>query len=523
MLAGKLFSLAFRTVRDQGVEAIRLTVNPSNQLALPLYRQLGCVVVGPAEADEDGDIEMVSWMPKIVTRLREEHGHLIPADLSMTAAWRYQADGIAGQELGKESELLQGRTVLRTALSLGELTFRAILDPDTGEILHTEVGAEPGPDPVLPPRPAGPAEPVFSHRSGRLNLTVRHSDGAVRVFHDDWVGPVLQETWPVFGPAYLTGWRQALRHRITVQPLPDGWLASERQPDGTLHRESRLVDGALYQRVWWTGGPAPYERLRTLVVNGLRSALLLDDRGYRPAGRGLYPANTADYQGARTRLRPGGAVAWWEPRTGLSARVHWSEPAEAGLVTDSLLALDHPSDYAYHVELHDADRPQQVLPLTGPAPDRGLALRPSGPLHEAEEDLTVEQAAWDDREVARRPVHRMVSGDHTVLLDAAAGGIASWQSAGKPVLGTPFPRARAFARNPRWRSGLWVTRQGTREDENHGLGWGSEADPVHWDFDPAAAGSAHRSCPGHWPVTRPGSRSPYGPKRRHRTASWWSG
>ncbi|MDH6135323.1 ribosomal protein S18 acetylase RimI-like enzyme [Kitasatospora sp. MAA4] len=483
-LAGRLFSQAFRTLREQGVEAIRLTVNPANQLALPLYRQLGCVVSGPAEAGEDGNIEMVSYMPKIVTRMRRDHQHLVPTDLRTMAAWRYQVDGIAGQELGKETEEISGRTVLRTALAVGDLTFRAILDPETGEILHTAVGPDFGPDPDLPAKPVTAPEPVFEYRERNLRLTVRHLDGAIRVFHDDQIGPVLQETWPVFGPGYLTGWRHALPRELTVQGLPDGWLVSERHPHGTLHRESRLIDATLHQRTWWTGGPTPAEGLRTVLVNGLRAALLLDGSGYLPAGRGLAPIDATEFGAARTRLAPGHPVAWWDARTGLATRLRWPEGASAGLVTDSVLNLDHPADYAYRIELSQADGPDQVVPGIRPAAVTGIALRPADT---TTEPLTAQPVlgSWDEREVARRPVHRLTTGSDTLLVDATAGALASWQSAGKPVLATPFPKSRAFARNPSWRGGLWVSGHGVREDENRGLGWGSTGDPTPWLFDPA--------------------------------------
>ncbi|WP_198045602.1 GNAT family N-acetyltransferase [Kitasatospora mediocidica] len=480
--AGRLFSQAFRTLREQGVEAIRLTVNPGNQLALPLYRQLGCVVSGPAEAGEDGNIEMVSYMPKIVTRLRRDHAELIPASLRMTAAWRYQVDGIAGQQLGRETEQLGGRTVLRTALAVGDLVFRAILDPETGEILHTAVGADAGPDPDLPAKPDRPAPTVSSHRVGPLTLTVRHSDGAVRVFHDDHIGPVLQETWPVAGPGYLTGWRQALRRELTVRPLPDGWLVSEQHPDGVLHRESRLVGATLNQRIRWTGGPAPAGRLRTVLHNGLRTALLLDGTGYLPAGRGLAPIDATEFGAARTRLAPEHPVGWWDARTGLAVRVHWAQPAEAGLLTDSLLTLDHPASYTYRVCLDPATEPEQVVPDSRPAAATGLAPRPGEPATPTAVPRPAGPATGvlDERVVARRPVHRLTCAEHTVLVDPAAGGVVSWQSAGRPVLATPFPKSRAFARNPSWRCGLWVTSHGVREDENRGLGWGGTSTDTRW-------------------------------------------
>ncbi len=485
-LAGRLFSQAFRTLREQGVEAIRLTVNPANQLALPLYRQLGCVVSGAAEAGEDGNIEMVSHMPRIVSRLRRDHAELIPADLRTTAAWRYQADGIAGQELGEETEQLGGRTVLRTALAVGELLFRAVLDPETGEILHTTLGIEPGPDPVLPPKPAPAPQPVHEYRERDLVLMVRQSDGAVLVFHQEQRGPVLLESWPVPGPAYLTGWRQALPRELTVEPLPDGWTVSERHPDGTLHRESRLVDGVLHQRVGWSGGPAPAGPLRTVLVNGLRQALLLDGEEYLPAGRGLWPIDATEFGAARTPLAEGRALAWWDARSGLAARVHRPDGAGAALLTDSLLTLDHPADCSYRIEFTAADTPGQVVPGSRPAEVAGLSVRPQGQQTEPEQAEAPAPGVWDTREVARRPVHRLTTGQAVLLVEEAAGGVVSWQCEGRPVLATPFPKSRSFARNPSWRAGLWVTRHGVREDENRGLGWGTAPARESWLFDPRA-------------------------------------
>ncbi|GAA1250804.1 hypothetical protein GCM10009665_46850 [Kitasatospora nipponensis] len=515
-LAGRLFTQAFVTLRELGVETIRLTVNPANQLALPLYRQLGCVVTGPAEAGEDGNIEMVSYMPKIVSRLRSEHAHLIPPNLPMAAAWRYQADGIATQALGKETERIGGRTVLRTALAVGELVFQTLLDPATGEILHTSVGAEPGEDPQLPCAPAAPEQRVTGYREGGYTLTVRHDDGAVHVHHDDWTGPLLQETWPVFGPAYLTGWRQALRRELTVRPLPDGWLVSERQQDGVLHRESRLVDAALHQRTWWTGGPVPPGPLRTLLVNGLRSALLLDGDGHRPAGRGLWPIDATEFGAARAELDPQPRLAWWEPGSRFTLRPHWPAAARAALVTDSLVTLDHPAEYAYHVELDRAELPGLSDGAPRPAAAAGLTPLPAepapveppaapGPCELSDHSGPCEQcepceqsgqrpgpapvaAGWEDRTVARRAVHRLTEGEQQLLLDPAAGGLVSWQSAGRAVLATPFPKSRAFARNPRWRAGLWVSGHGVREDENRGLGWGEVPEPAAWLFEPDGGG-----------------------------------
>jgi hypothetical protein len=85
--------------------------------------------------------------------------------------------------------------------------------------------------------------------------------------------------------------------------------------------------------------------------------------------------------------------------------------------------------------------------------------------------------------VARRPVHRHTFGGETLLVSAEAGGVVSWQSHGRQVLATPFPKARVFARNPQWQAGIWVTRHAVREDPARGLGWGAADAEPDWIFD----------------------------------------
>jgi len=505
-VAGRMFSQAFRTLRLGGVDTIRLTVNPVNQLALPVYRQLGCCAAGPAEANEDGQVELVSHMPRIITRMWRDHEDLVPANLRLTAAWRYQIDGLSDRALGEETEIVSGREVLRTAMRAEDFVFRAIVDPETGEILHTQAGqgGDQEPDLVLPPKPAAPAERTSTYRDGALALVLRHGDGVVEVFHDEHVGPVLRDPWPVFGPPYITGWRRGLRRELAVAPLADGWRVAEQHPDGALVRETRLAGGTLRQRVWWEGGEQPSERVRTVLVNGLRAGLLVtsgrDAAGYVPAGRGLYPIDATEFGAAGLQLEPGSALAWWDARTGLAVNVRWPQSrgvfcadlAQARMITEGLLALDVRPGSAYRVEFTTASEPGEVLRGGGePRPERGMkveAAEPAGHCISESDDVpdngtaVAGAAVWESRLVARRPVHRLTAAADTLLLSAEAGGAVSWQSHGRQVLATPFPKSRVFARNPQWQAGIWVTRHDAREDPVRGLGWGTSGG-AGWSFD----------------------------------------
>ncbi len=503
-VAGRMFSQAFTALMALGIGTIRLTVSPLNERALPLYRQLGCVLPGPPGAGEDGNIELVTHLPRLVARMQRDHADLIPASRRMTAGWRYQAGGGADRPLGGDVETVSGRRVLRTALTLDGLVFRALLEPDTGEILHTEAdtGAGPGPDPVLPPPAAVPAAPTSRYREGPLAVVLDHGTGTVSVHHDRHVGPVLYQTWPVPGPPYLTGWRRALRRDLVIEPLDRGsgrgWRVAERYGEATLHRETELTGGVLRHRLWWDG-PAPAGMLRTMLVGGLRSGLLFTGDRYLPAGRGLFPIDATEFGAAGRVLGPDDGPAWWDARTSLAVRVlrPGAGTASARLIAEHLLALDLAPGTEHRIAFSTAQLPGDVVPGARPATAPGHRTRgavASQPTDKAEThgpdrpDILdcPDPPRWSPAQVARRPVHRLTHRGNDLLIDPAAGGLVSWRADGRPVLATPFPRSRAFARNTAWRAGLWAGRHGPREEPQRGMGWGGPEPERAWRLDPAA-------------------------------------
>ncbi|MEY9926776.1 hypothetical protein ABH926_001398 [Catenulispora sp. GP43] len=495
-VAGRMFSQAFLALMPLEIGTIRLTVSPANDRALPLYRQLGCTLVGPAGAGEDGNIELVSHLPRLVARMQRDHADLIPASRRMTAGWRYQADAGTDRPLGEHTETVSGRRVLRTALTLDGLVFRALLEPETGEILHTEAdtGAGPGPDPVLPPARAEQPAAISLFREGPLAVVLDHGDGSVAVHHDRHVGPVLTQSWPVPGPPYLTGWRRALRRELEVEPLQGasggGWRVAERYGAATLYRETELAGGVLRQRVWWQG-PAPAvvaeARLRTMVVGGLRSGLLFTGDRYVPAGRGLYPIDATEFGAAGLVLGADDGPAWWDALTGLAVRIlSPGGDSSARLIAENVLALDLDAGAEYRIAFTDADCPGDVVPDAQPRIAEGCRTRTLATSQATNKSADPEPVQWSPAEVARRQVYRLTHRDDVLLLDPAGGGLVSWRAAGVPVLATPFPRSRVFARNTAWRAGLWAGRHGPREEPRRGMGWGGPEPERDWSFDAAA-------------------------------------
>ncbi|MFH8751969.1 GNAT family N-acetyltransferase [Streptomyces rimosus] len=473
-VAGRIFSQAIRTLRLSGVEVVRLTANPGNKLAFPLYRQVGCSVTGPVTATEDGNIELVSYMPRVMARLRRDYAHLIPQSLQLNASWRYVVGG-GERALGDDTEVLGGRSVLRTQLAIEGTVFTVLLDPEDGELLH--VGTDAGETPALAPRPAPRPPAVSTVEVDGLRLELHHEDGRLELYGADHLGPLLRETWPVFGPPYVTGFRRALRRAedLTVTPLTDGWLVAERHPGGVLLRETVLTGGVLKNRFRWEGGEPPAGTLRTIVESGLRKALLLTQDGHVPAGRGLYPLDATEFATAGAELPPDDRLGWWDEERSVGLDVRRSG-ARARLVSDALLLLDFAPGHGHGVAV--------LTEWPGGAPlavDGMSLLEPQPPAAVPTPPGAADRAPWTPGLVARRQVHRAAVGKDTLLVSAEAGGVAAWRSAGRSVLATPFPKERVFGSNPHWRAGLWATRQGPREDPDRGLGWGAEQDEWHFD------------------------------------------
>ncbi len=63
-LAGDLFMQSFIKLVEQGVRALRLEVDPANQKAFPLYGRVGFRTAGIIRPDEDGYIELISFLPR---------------------------------------------------------------------------------------------------------------------------------------------------------------------------------------------------------------------------------------------------------------------------------------------------------------------------------------------------------------------------------------------------------------------------------------------------------------------------
>ncbi|WP_372405667.1 GNAT family N-acetyltransferase [Streptomyces luteireticuli] len=512
LMAGRLFAESILPLLDDGVDVLRTEVRPTNRRAAPLYERVGFVALDGPAADEDGYTELVSFLPRVLRGLRERYPDLDWNSLAVGASWRSLIN--RSDPDATRVETVDGRAVVRYRFAVGDASVSAAVDGPTGTLteLDVTVAGAVTRNRAVPPHPEPPA-PVHRHSDGTWSLALDGGTGLVTVHHDAHLGALLLDPWPVLGPPFLTGWRRQARRRLTVRETDGGWHVTEGDGRASLHRETVLRDGVLHQRVWWQGPTPPMDSLLALPWHQLRQARLVTGDGVLPSVRGLCPEDLTDYE-ALSAARPhplwGGRVArgmaWWDPASGLTLRPEWDADTEARFGGAALPALRHRlaqgPEFGYRVRLSRTGSP--ALPAPGTVPAALPGLRPCAPAPEAAPSRAPAHVAFGRRTVARRTVATAATPDGELLLSAPDGGVVAWRDAGGRILSSPFPRRRPLGSLTEWRAGLWMDRQGPRENPETGLGWG-ETTPTTWEPDGGFGLTAHHA---HW------SMSPY------RDGSW---
>ncbi|MBH1937201.1 GNAT family N-acetyltransferase [Streptomyces sp. AV19] len=511
LMAGRLFAESILPLLDDGVDVLRTEVRPTNRRAAPLYERVGFVALDGPAADEDGYTELVSFLPRVLRGLRERYPHLDWNSLAMGASWRSLIN--RSDPGATRVETVGGRTAVRYRFAVGDASVSAAVDGPTGTLteLDVTVAGTTTRNRTAPPAPE-PAAPVRRHADGPWSLALDEGTGLVTVHHDAHPGALLLDPWPVLGPPFLTGWRRQARRRLAVRETDGGWHVTEGDDRASLHRETVLRDGVLHQRVRWQGPTPPVDSLLALPWHQLRQAQLVTADGVLPSVRGLCPEDLTDYE-ALSADRPHPlwgeraeqGMAWWDPAGGLALRPEWDAGVEARFGGAALPALRQRlvqrREFGYRVRLSRAWSPAELLPGVAPAalPD----LRACAPAPAPAAPRPPAEVTFGQRTVARRTVATAATADGELLLSAADGGVVLWRDAGERVLSSPFPRRRPLGSLTDWRAGLWVDRQGPREDPETGLGWGESTGPtwqqaedfglaapdLHWSMSPSGDGS----------------------------------
>lgn len=435
-LTGQLFTAAIMWMIGNGLEVLRLTVNPANRDAFRLYRRVGCVSRGQLRPGADGNVELYCYVPLILKRIRDDIGE----DNRLAIAGMNSFGCVLNQladELDADTTNRDGRTVVDYHLDLGPVGIDATVDVDAAEVLSASVRNASGSRPLrlagVRPEEPGDTAVLASVPWGRRTVDVE-ADGTLIVRSVDHWGPLALLTWPDADPHRAAGWRGGPRRALQVTPSETGL---------DIHDESTDVSCALTldgDTLVSEFHGVPGETLRLFQQPGLRQAMLdadpVGDAPIRqaPAGLDLVVPDASQIAAAGVRLSAGTAVRWTED----AAVVEATGDGEASLVTSTLV-------------------------------DRRVTLGVDGTARLA----TRITAA--PRSTPRRNAHTSwsgASGRPQLRLDAGAGGIVRWSAGDVRILHSPFPRVRRLACNPSWAAGLWVTREPDRHDRGVGMGWG---------------------------------------------------
>ena len=443
LMTGRLFTEAIEwMVESAGCLVIRLTVNPANTTAFKLYRRVGCVAVGRSVPGEDGNVELHNYIPLILRSVL--HGLGSDARAAIGAMTSFGAvTQTRGEELLSDVRIVDGARTVAYDLVAGDFRIDVIVDVDRGALAAAQIT---GPDGVRRPlRPmalpytvhARPAEESHSIVDGALTATVDGVDGTLEVFAEGHLGPVLRSTWPSCAPGRHAGWREAQPCELDIVEFEGGLQIVERagadETVGTVY----LSDGQLQQEFRSTR-PLP----RVFHSVGLRQGTLTQtDRDgtswSAPIGLGTGVRDSSEVVAAGHAVTTGSHLRW----EGAGATVSTTVEGAAALVHDALLDL-RAAPGAAILTLRTV--------ITTHAAATGVAPGPTG------------SAA------AKRNVRVL----------AKARGVTAWREDGVRVLRSPYPRSTAFACNPTWSAGMWVTTEQSRHDRS-GLGWGLTS--AAWD------------------------------------------
>lgn len=456
--SGLLFTEAVESLFHSGRRVLRLTVNPANSTALRLYRRVGCVSLGPGDPGEDGNVQLHNYIPLI---LRAVAGGLTRAELTRLGELRSfgSISERLDDHLASDALVRDGRLLLPYHLAIGETRIDALVDARAVVVVEATLI---GPDGrarglALDNPPAVPEhhEPVRVWHPEGLTLTVDPTDGTVSVGHERHDGPLVSLTWPGRPPYRAAGWRESDPRELTLAEEDGGVRISE--PASSIGCLVRFQDGELVQEFT----AAPDSELRLFEQVGLRTgwfdATPADGPALRgaPVGTGLAVRDCSEVVAASTVLDPHSSVSWsgdrGEPLVETSGR-------GAAMVHSTLLVRRLRTDGAGRCRLVTTVRP----PATGDPSVGEHAVGEHAGGGRTVRDLT-------DEDLGAGPLGPV---REILRVRAEAAGVSDWRVNGCRLLRSPFPRVRAFACNPTWRAGAWVTHEPERHGREHGMGWG---------------------------------------------------
>lgn len=475
-LTGILFAEAIEEMNRTECRVLRLTVNPANATAFRLYRRVGCVCVGETVPGEDGNVELHNYIPLILRSVVADLGDQARQALGRLTSFASVAQG-RDDELSSDVCTQDGARTVEYNLALGDFRLDATVDVDQARVRRATLS---GPDgtcrelqtaqPAYSPPPVQPPAPAHRLTSGDLVCEVDTSDGTIRVHTPRHHGPLLVATWPGCGPAHSAGWRESRPRPLQITRINDTTLSiTERCGNDEATATVAFTGGVLDQKFTFTSQPG-----RLFHSIGLRQGSFTISGTRHPIGLGLGVRDASEIAAAAGNGSADSALAW----TGTPARIDIPAGQPVRLVHSCL-----------------------VERLLKPGQDGVACVRTGFWLADEAGHAAPPQDALPASTPRTAPPH---GGTRLLRMDAGAGGITSWTEDTTDVLRSPRHHSSAFACNPRWTAGMWVTAERSRTDRQQGLGWGARTPPAWEHIHPHGLSSPAERLS--WEVTEvPGS------------------
>lgn len=440
-VAGQLFDAAITWLHTAGFEVCRLTVNPANSTAFKLYRRVGCISQGYASPGEDGNVELVNYLPMVMQAtgpfLTPEEGMILRGNASWGCCTEPRDD-----QLESDVSVVEGRHVIEYEATVAQMSVRATVDVDAGAVVSATVSHPPAAARQLPlppvPQPASmSADPVVVS-AGDWQLRVDPRFGRTELWRRGHLGPVWATSLAHPLADLAAGWRVSPPRDLQVSVQGEMITIDDR--DSGLTCRYLLCADRLEQHLSAPGAT----RLRQFHAVGLRggyfTATAVDGRSWctQPTGLDLAVRDASEIVAAAIELDPAAPVSWADPQ---QVPVVSAEGSGLRLVHSTLL------DHRVRVDADGVARFALTL---------GTSVAGTGATVPEERAPASSTVATPDPQ-----------------LDARAGGVAVWRDGRTRLLRSPHPRSeQRFACNPHWRSGLWVTREAPRHTASQGMGWG---------------------------------------------------
>lgn len=436
-IPGQLINEAISECFIQGINVIRLTVNPANIPALKVYRKVGCACLGATDAGEDGNIELYNFIPLVlrttITKLDQDCLRAL-ADMTSFACI---TEG-RPLDLSHDFTVVAGRKIISHSIQIGRSTIRAVVDTSSRTVLEATLDHRDWDAPrqivrTTPCRNTSEEQRGEPVRLLREKLEVTFNEGVIGISTAGHWGPVLAMSWPSAVSHRAQGWRQGPPKAYRCETLENHLVLDDGEG---MRCTISLDDSQVTIRVDGT----PRSELRMYQWCGLRQGYLTADTGttsFDRASSGLDVAvrDSSEIVAAGLPVIPDTPITWTEG----DITVQLDPCGHASLIHSTLV-------------------------------DRRLHLDESG---SARLTMTVRGGTHPDRaSIVELPP--LVAGTDKIVLKAAAGGVTTWRLGPTKVLKSPWPHVRALGPNPIWRAGLWVSHEPNRHDRRQGMGWGPD-------------------------------------------------